>query len=210
MSKQFKKGILLISGGIDSPVAGNMMIKQGMEVIGLHLSNEPFTNDEPEKKSIAALEKIKAEKLIVINISKFLAEIVKKCGHKFYYVLGKRLFYRIAEIIAEKEGCECIITGENMGQVSSQTLSNLSVIQKAAKMPVLQPLLTMDKSEIVNMAMETGTFEISKGPEMCSVLGPKSPATKTLLRIIEREESKVDYDDLMKECLKSERVLGFR
>ncbi|MFH1211976.1 MAG: hypothetical protein V1659_03545 [Candidatus Woesearchaeota archaeon] len=201
-----KKALLLVSGGIDSPVAGKILQEQNIEIIGLHLSNEPFTNNEPELKAKASLKKIRGKRLITINTSKFLSEIASKCSHKAYFVLAKRLFYRIAEQIAEQENCGCIATGENLGQVSSQTLSNLCVIQKATAIPVLQPLLAYDKSEIIKKAEEIGTFELSKGPEMCAVLGPKNPATNTSSRFIEKEEQKLNYEGLLKECLSTKKI----
>lgn len=202
-----EKVLLLISGGIDSPVAGRMLMDQDFDVVGLHLSNEPFTDDTPERKSLESLRIIGCRSLIVINVSSFLAEIAARCSRKLYFVISKRLFYRIAELVAKEHGCSFIATGENLGQVSSQTLSNLSVIQKASGMAVLQPLLCLDKAEIAKKAEELGTFSVCKGPEMCSVLGPKMPATRSSLSIVESEEAKLDYPALMEEALATKRII---
>ncbi len=188
-----KKGLLLLSGGIDSPIAAKLMLDRGVEIIAVHFSNEPFTNDEPEVKSKKAAKILGIKKIIVKNISKQLSTLTKDCYHKFYFVLSKRLMFRLAEKIAHEEGCDFLISGENLGQVSSQTLQNLSVIDQAVKIPILRPLLTYDKNEIIKIAHKIDTFEVSKGPEMCCVLGPSRPATGASLEQIEREEAKLSF-----------------
>ncbi|MBU1849523.1 MAG: tRNA 4-thiouridine(8) synthase ThiI, partial [Nanoarchaeota archaeon] len=105
------KGLLLISGGIDSPVAGKMMIERGASLIAIHFSNEPFTSDEPEKKSLETAKIIGVKKVIVINLSEEFSQIVKNCNHRYYFVLTKRLMLRVAEKIAGKEDCDFLVTG---------------------------------------------------------------------------------------------------
>ncbi len=201
MSKQ--KALLLLSGGIDSPVAGYLMQKKGLEIIAIHFSSEPFTDNTPENKSIEAAKKIGIKQLFTIKIGNQLSELTKKCTHKFYYVLQRRLMWRIAEIIAKKEDCKFLVTGENLAQVSSQTLSNIKATDNSVKLAILRPILTFDKQETVDLAKKIGTYEISKGPEFCCVLGPKSPATKTTIKTIEKEEEKIDLKDMIKEAIKS-------
>ncbi|MBT4823761.1 hypothetical protein HN695_02700 [Candidatus Woesearchaeota archaeon] len=200
-----QKALLLLSGGIDSPVAGYMMQKQGYELIALHFSLEPFTDNTPEVKSINTAKHLGIKKLITITNGEQQAILTKKCDHRYYYILQRRLFLRTAEIIAEKEGCKFLITGDNIGQVGSQTLRNMEVISKVTKLPILRPILTNDKNETVALAREIGTYEMSTGPEMCSVLGPKHPATKSTIRRIEWEETKVDMNELVAESLKTLR-----
>jgi len=185
------KAVLLLSGGIDSPVAGYLMQQKGIEIIALHLSNEPFTDNGPEIKSRRLAEHLKFKKFIVINVSHIFGNIAKKCRHEYYFVLIKRAMLRIAEDLARKEGCEFIITGECLAQVSSQTLKNLEVISEASSIEILRPLLTFDKNEIISIARKINTYELSSGPEVCDVLGPKHPATKTTLDVIEKEELKL-------------------
>jgi len=191
------KGLLLISGGIDSAVAGNIMMQQGLELIGIHFSSEPFTNDEPEQKSIKLCKLIGIKKLLVVDAGRMFADIAKKAKHRYYYIITKRLMIRLAEAQASKHGCTFLVTGDNLGQVSSQTLDNLAIIAAAPSMTVFRPLLCYDKFEIIKKAIALGTFEISKGPEMCSVLGPKSPSTKATSENILQEESMLDMNSLI-------------
>jgi thiamine biosynthesis protein ThiI len=184
------KGLLLISGGIDSPVAGHFMQQVGVELEAVHFSSEPFTDDTPEKKSRELCKILGIENLHVVNISKQLKEMVDKCNRKYYFVLAKREMLRQAEKIAKERKCQFLVTGENLAQVSSQTLSNLVTIDRAVGIPVFRPLLGFDKVEIVNIAEEIGTYESSKGPEFCDVLGPKRPATKSTEEKILEEEKK--------------------
>jgi len=181
------KALLLLSGGIDSPVAG-WVVKKEMEVLALHFSLEPLTDNEPEVKSRKLAKQLEFKKFFVINISKNVKQIVDKCNRKYYFVLMKRVMFRKAEELAKKEGCSFLITGESLGQVSSQTLENLRAIDESVSIPVLRPLIAMDKQDIVSIAEKIDTFETSKGREMCDVLGPEKPSTKARLEIILREE----------------------
>lgn len=187
------KGLLLLSGGIDSPVAGYMMKQRGIGLAAVHFSLEPITDNGPEMKCRKIVDRLGIEKLHIINVAKEYQEIASKCIHKHYFVLTKRLMYRIAEKIAKKEKCDFLITGENLAQVSSQTLENLVVINRAVEIPVLRPLLGFDKSEIIKTAEEIGTFEISKGPEVCDLLGPKHPSTRVDEKIVLEEEKELEF-----------------
>ena len=201
------KALLLLSGGIDSPVAGMIAKQKGIELIAVHFSLEPFTDDTAEKKSIELAKIIGIKKLYVIRHGEIHAEIVKNIQHKYYYIVTRRLMWRVAEKIAEKEKCDFLITGENLGQVGSQTLSNLTVIDKAVRIKILRPILSNDKNETVELAKKLGTYELSCGPEMCSVLGPKHPATGSTVEIIENEERKLDLQRLLKQSMDNIRVI---
>jgi|SRR3989338_3198730 len=183
------KGLLLLSGGFDSPVAGYLMKKQSVEVLAVHFSSKLVTDEESEKKSRQLAEKLGFKKFFVVDISQQLIKISKEANHRLYFVLMKRLMYRLAEKIAERERCDFLITGENLAQVSSQTLQNLSVIDKSVKMTVMRPLLGLDKEEIIKISREINTFEISKGPEHCDALGPAHPITKAKLEEVLKEEA---------------------
>lgn len=193
------RGLLLISGGFDSAVAGYLMQKQGVEVTGLHFSNEPVTDGTPEKKSKEIVKKLGFKDLIIINISKALIEMTKKCNNRFYYILSKRLMWKIAEKVANEKGFDFIITGTALGQVGSQTLSNIKTIDSTVNIKVMHPLLGLDKQEIINIANKIETFKISKGPEMCAVLGPKHPATRSKIDVIEKEEEKYGMEEFVKQ-----------
>jgi len=185
------KGLLLISGGFDSPVAGYIIQKEGVEIIAVHFSYEPFTDNGPEIKSKKTSEMLKFKKFIVINIGQECSDIAKKCNHRLYFILTKRLMIKHAEKIAKQEGCEFLITGENLSQVSSQTLQNMNTITEATKMKIIRPLLTYEKVEILKLAREIGTHDISIGPEVCDALGPKYPATTSSIEEIRKEEDKL-------------------
>ncbi len=186
------KGLLLISGGFDSPVAGYLMQQKGLEIIAVHFSYEPLTDNGPEIKSKKAAEVLNFKKFIVVNIAKECEQIAKNCNHRLYFVLTKRLMLKKAEEIAKKENCVFLITGENLNQVSSQTTTNLQSITNAIKIQVLRPLLTYDKEEIIKLARKIGTYDTSCGPEVCDILGPKHPATRSTIKEV-IEEEKIKY-----------------
>jgi len=198
-----KKALLLISGGFDSPVAGYLAKKKGYSLVYLTFSQEPVTDEQEALKAFNLAKLIGGGKFFKAKIGKQLAELVNKCEHKFYYVLQRRLFLRIAEIVAKQEGCEVLITGDNLGQVGSQTLSNLSVIDAVTGLTVIRPLLTNDKVDTLAIAREIGTYDASCGPELCSLLGPKHPATSSTPNLLMREEGKIDVDEMVKSVLET-------
>ena len=197
------RGLLLLSGGFDSAVAGQMMLERGFEVAAVHFSQEPFTDSSPEDKSRTLSEKLGFTPFTVVNLGQQFSLLADQCTHRYFFVLSKRLMLRVATGIARKQGYDSLITGENLGQVSSQTLDNLAVIDAATTLPVLRPLLGMDKNEIIARTIKLGTFEISKGPELCGVLGPKSPATRSTREVINQEEGKVDILGMVESALQS-------
>ena len=185
------KAVLLLSGGIDSPVAGWVMKQKGLEITPVHFANYPFTEKEPEEKSQRIVETLGFGKLIVNDLGKEFSRIASLCNHRYYFVLSKRLMLREAEKTAKALGAKFLVTGENLGQVSSQTLKNLAVITKAVKTPVLRPLLAFEKQEIIDLAKKIGTYEISSGKEHCDALGPKHPSTGVSEEKVLAEEQKL-------------------
>jgi thiamine biosynthesis protein ThiI len=143
----------------------------------------------------------------LIPFAEVLKDLTTKCNHKDYFILSKILMFKTAELIAEKEKAKYLITGENLAQVSSQTLSNLNVITKNLKLEIFRPVLTFDKQEIINLAKKIGTYETSKGPEICCLLGPKSPSTKSNPEKIAAQLEKLELDKIMKESLNKAEVL---
>ncbi len=194
MVKKKGKGLLLLSGGFDSPVAGHLMQKQGLRIEAVHFSLEPVTDDKAERKCMELARFLGLDKVYIARIGKELTKIASVCTHRYYFVLSKRFMLRIAERIAKQGGHNFIVTGENLGQVSSQTLQNLTTIDRAVRMPVLRPLLGFDKDEIIKTAKTLGTYEVSKGPEICDALGPKGPSTEASDKVIEEEETKLELN----------------
>ncbi len=193
------KGLLLLSGGIDSPVAGYIVSRQA-DITALHFSNKKFAGTESIKKAKKISKKL-GFKMLVIDLSMQLETIARDCAQAYYFVLMRRLFYRIAERVALKEKCSFIVTGESLGQVSSQTLPNLSVTARVVSIPVVRPLLGFNKRETTNIAKKIGTFDVSSGPEMCDVLGPKHPSTHASLQRVLEEEAKLSVEELVQQAI---------
>jgi len=210
MARITGKGLLLLSGGFDSPVAGHLMMQQGLGIDAIHFSLEPVTDDAAEKKCMALARIIGLRKLYVAKVGDAFTVIAAKCSRRFYFILSKRLMVRVAEAVADRDGYAFLVTGENLGQVSSQTLQNLTVIDNAARIPVLRPLLGFDKQEIIAVAKKLGTYETSKGPEICDALGPDKPATAATLSEILQEEANLVDEKLVERVVKvlEERIVS--
>jgi len=190
-----KKGILLLSSGIDSPVAG-YLAREKIELIGLHLDHVPLRSSKKAKiKQLC--DRVKIKKCYIVPFGTLQIELMKKCEDRYRCVICRRFMLRIAEKIAEKEKADYLITGENLSQVASQTLTNLKNEDTAIKTIILRPLLCYDKQEIINLAKTIGTFEISIQQNSCCGAVPKFPITKSNKRILEREEEKLNIDKLI-------------
>jgi len=201
-----QKAIALLSGGIDSPVAIHSLQPQ-LEIIPVHFHQLPLV-DESEIEKVKNLAKhLKVKKLYLAPFTPVLKALVEKCNHKHYFILSKIAMFRAAELIVQKEGAHYLITGENLAQVSSQTLSNLTSITKHISTEILRPLLTYDKQEIINVANQIGTYEMSKGPEICNLLGPRKPSTKSDPEEISKELEKLDLKALLEECVKKAEIM---
>jgi len=186
------KAVILLSPGIDSPVAAHLMKEKGLELIGLNF----FIGNHKAVDKIA--EKLGIEKVFCISHKEILSEIKNNTNPKYACLLCKRVMYRIAEALAKKEKAEFIVTGENLGQVASQTLDNLAVFDNAINMPILRPLLCFDKNETIKIAKQIGTYELSENKKCLFV--PRHPATKARLEIVEKEESKLDVKKIINEA----------
>jgi tRNA uracil 4-sulfurtransferase len=195
------KAVLLLSGGFDSPVAGHLMAEQGFDILAAHFSLEPITDDGSSVKSRKLVDILGLPTMYVVRVGEAFAEVAHACHRRFYFVLTKRLMVRLADAIADRESADVLVTGENLGQVSSQTLPNLRAIDAVARRPVLRPLIGLDKQEIVDLAKAIGTYDTSVGPEICDLLGPPRPATAARLEQILEEEAKLDIGGLVASCL---------
>jgi tRNA uracil 4-sulfurtransferase len=196
-----RKGLLLLSGGFDSPVAGKWALEAGHSLEAVHFSFEPFTDDASSRKATELARILGLAHITIVPLGPALSEVAKRCEPRCYFVLQKRLMYRIAERLASRQGSTFLVTGENLGQVSSQTLPNLGTIDAVATLPVVRPLLGLDKQDIITAARRIGTFEASKGPEVCDVLGPKHPSTSVPLEKVLAQEAKVDVELLVSTAL---------
>lgn len=209
------KGLLLISGGIDSPVAGYMMAKRGMDVEYLHFHSYPYTNEQAKDK-VVELARILSrytgvETLSTVKVTHIQEEIHKKCAPELNVTLLRRFMFRISERVAAKKGAKCLITGESLGQVASQTMEGITSSNAVVTLPVLRPLIGFDKEEIILRAKKIGTFETSVLPyeDCCTVFLPDFPAIKPKLSFIEAEESKLDVEGLVEEALESLERIDF-
>lgn len=187
------KAVCLLSGGIDSPVAAKMLLDQGVELEALHCSFEPITGPESVEKAKDLARLLGLKRMHIVQIGETLGRIpADRDAHRFYFVLQKRMFYRIASDLADEVDAHIVATGENLGQVSSQTLRNLTTLESASRYPVVRPLLGLDKVDIIRLAKEWGTYETSLGPELCDLLGPSKPATQSDLEPVEAFEAQLD------------------
>ena len=207
------KGLVLLSGGIDSPVAAWMMAKRGMVIEALHFHSYPYTSPRAQQK-VEELAGIVASycgrmKIHVINLLPIQEQIVQNCPEEETTILVRRFMMRIGEKIARRSGCMMLITGENLGQVASQTAEALVVTDACVQMPVMRPLIAMDKVDIMDKAMEIGTYEKSIEPyeDCCTVFLPKHPTTKPRLAQIEASEALLDVEGLVDAAVKSEEIV---
>lgn len=182
-------------------MAGRLILDAGHPLEALHFSMEPFTDDTSARKSRVLAGLLGLSRLTIAPVGQELAQVRRACEGKYYFVLLKRFMVRLAHRVASQKGATFLVTGENLGQVSSQTLPNLGVIDAISTLPILRPLLGLDKREILARAEAIGTFETSKGPEVCDVLGPRYPATAAALDRILVEESHLNWEDLMASAL---------
>lgn len=206
------KAMSLLSGGIDSPVASFYGMQRGIKIIFLHFTSFPFTEQasiEKVKKIVKILNKFQfRSKLYLIPFLNIQKEILLKTKAKLRVVLYRRFMFKIAEVLAEKEKIKALITGESVGQVASQTLENIGVIQETIKSLVLRPLIGMDKEDIIKKGKEIGTFDVSILPaqDCCQRFLPKHPETRANLKEVKEEEKKLDVKGLIKEAIKKVKV----
>lgn len=207
------KGMVLLSGGIDSPVATWMMAKRGMMIEAVHFHSYPYTSQRAQEK-VEELASIVATycgryKMHVINLLPIQEKIVENCPEEETTILVRRFMMRIAEKLAVKNGCGMLITGENLGQVASQTAEALTVTDASVSMPVMRPLIALDKVDIMDKAQEIGTYETSIQPyeDCCTVFLPKHPVTKPKLERILESESKLDCETLIDDAVASEQII---
>ncbi len=208
------KAVFLVSGGIDSPVSAWLLIRKGVEPIFAYFDNYPLCDQAAEGIAVDTIRRIRevnglqSARMYIVSHSPDLQDILSKCPPKFACILSRRMMFRIAERIAEKEGCEAIVTGDAIGQKASQTLQNVSATDCVLrKVQVLRPLVGMNKSQIVNYAKKIRTYEISIRPGVASCGVPTdNPSTSARKNRLEEVESCLDIEGMVGRAVGSARV----
>ena len=203
------KAAILISGGIDSPVAAYMLARRGVQLTAIHFASPPYTSERAHDKVVRLLDKVHdyagRMKMYTVEFTKVQEQIRDNCPEELATVLMRRFMMKVAQKVAEMEECKALITGESLGQVASQTLHAIACTDAVATMPVFRPLIGTDKAEIVKLARKIGTFDISIEPfeDCCTVFTPRHPRTKPTINVLEAAERKLDVEGLINECLEN-------
>jgi thiamine biosynthesis protein ThiI len=208
------RAVSLLSGGIDSPVSTYMTAKRGVHIIPVHFFSFPYTSELAKQKvlDLARIISPYCGKMTVeiVPFTHIQEEIRDKCAEEYFTIIMRRFMTRIAERIAKYNGCSAIVTGESLGQVASQTMEAMAVTEECVSLPVLRPLICLDKTEIISIARKIGTFDTSILPyeDCCTVFTPRHPRTKPRLEDVVEAEKALDIDALVDEAVNGiERVV---
>jgi tRNA uracil 4-sulfurtransferase len=206
------RGVMLMSGGIDSPVAMHYLLRQGHELVAVHLDNRPFTDDSPLGKVVDHLQLLRDRyqqpiPMYVLPHGPTQITLMRNTDRHVGCVLCRRFMWRSAEKIAERENATFLATGEALGQVASQTLSNMRTATASVGLPIVRPLIGFDKQEIEAVAKEIGTYTISTRPGVCCQAVPDRPATRSNLVQILREEERIDVEQMIDDCVRKAVLL---
>ena len=203
----------MLSGGIDSPVAAYLLMKRGIKIECIHFASPPYTNAgviEKLKDLLGKLNKFQPEiRLNIIPFTKFQVEIYKQCDESYAITVMRRMMFRLADKLAQNRRCLAISSGESVGQVASQTLDSMNVINAVTNIPVLRPVVCYDKTDIIDLARKIDTFDISIRPyeDCCTIFAPKNPKTKPSIEKVLEYESKWDFDSMIDEAIKNVEVI---
>lgn len=206
------KSAILISGGIDSPVAAYMMAKRGLVLNAIHFASPPYTSPQSEEKVHNLLRQVSKYSgnicLFTVGFTEIQEEIRDKCPEDLFTLIMRRFMMRISQRIAEKEECKALITGESLGQVASQTLNALACTDAVVSMPVFRPLIGLDKDEIIKVSRKIDTFDISIEPyeDCCTVFTPKHPKTKPQISVLENAEKALDVEGLINRAIENTTI----
>lgn len=207
------KGMLMLSGGIDSPVAGYLAMKRGVRLECVYFDSPPHTSKEALNKVLTLAEKLSDYsnyiKVHIIHFTDIQEAIYKNCPKEYMITIMRRCMYRIAEMLAHRENCKCIVNGESIGQVASQTLTSMYAINEVVKMPVIRPVCCLDKLEIIDIAKKIGTYETSILPyeDCCTIFVPEHPVINPEKELAREYEEKFDYNALIKEAIKTKETI---
>ena len=203
----------MLSGGIDSPVAGYMAIKRGVKIEAIYFESPPHTSVEAKNKVINLAKKLALYnndiKLHVINFTEIQETIYRNIPHDYLITIMRRMMYRISERIAHRNRCKILINGESIGQVASQTLSSMSVINEVVKIPVIRPLACFDKIDIIKISEKIDTYNISIEPyeDCCTIFVPKHPVINPEQSLCEEYEKLIDYEELIKKAIINDDII---
>ncbi len=206
------KSAILISGGIDSPVAAYMMAKRGLSLTAIHFASPPYTSPQSEEKVHNLLRKVSKYSgnicLFTVGFTEIQEAIRDNCPEDLFTLVMRRFMMRISQRIAEKEDCKALITGESLGQVASQTLNALACTDAVVSMPVFRPLIGLDKDEIIKVSRKIDTFDISIEPyeDCCTVFTPKHPKTKPQISVLENAEKALDVEALIERAIENTTI----
>ncbi len=206
------KAVILISGGIDSPVAAYMMAKRGLKLTAVHFASPPYTSPRAEEKVVKLLSKVSRYagdlKMITVPFTAIQEKLRDDCPEELFTIIMRRLMMQISERIAEDNDCAALVTGESLGQVASQTIGALNCTDEAAEMVVFRPLIGMDKQEIINIAYKIDTYETSIEPyeDCCTVFTPKHPRTKPILKFVKQAQEQAQFESLIEEALQNLKI----
>ncbi len=206
------KSAILISGGIDSPVAAYMMAKRGLVLNAIHFASPPYTSPQAEEKVHNLLRKVSRYSgnitLFTVGFTEIQEAIRDNCPEELFTLVMRRFMMRISQRIADKEDCKALITGESLGQVASQTLNALACTDAVVSMPVFRPVIGLDKEEIIKISRQIDTFDISIEPfeDCCTVFTPKHPKTRPQISVLEQAEESLDVDGLIDRALENTKI----
>lgn len=206
------KAAILISGGIDSPVAAYMMAKRGVELTAVHFASPPYTSERAEQKVKKLLETVSRYSgrmtMYTVPFTEIQEQIQRNCPEELFTIIMRRFMMEIAQRVAEQNGCAALITGESLGQVASQTIHAIACTDDACSMPVFRPLIGMDKEEIISISRKIDTFETSIEPyeDCCTVFTPKHPRTRPILKYVRQAQDELDTQALVSRALENLKV----
>lgn len=201
------KALVMLSGGIDSPVAAYMTMKRGVAIECVHYASPPYTSKAAQDKVLELARKIASYqghiRVHIVPFTKLQLEIYKHCDESYAITIMRRMMYRIAERLAQQQGCLALVNGESIGQVASQTLESMQTINCVTDMPIIRPLACLDKLEIIDISRKLATYDISIQPfeDCCTIFTPKNPVTKPTRHKAEKMEARFAYEPLLAECI---------
>ena len=207
------KGLLMLSGGIDSPVAGYLALKRGVRIEAIYFESPPHTSDAAKNKVISLAKKLSEYsgyvKLHAINFTDIQEAILKNCPHEYLVTIMRRMMYRISERIAKKNNCKVLINGESIGQVASQTLTSMAAINCVTKLPVIRPVACLDKLDIIEIAKNIDTYETSILPfeDCCTIFVPDHPVINPTEESASEYEKSFDFENLISDAVYNENII---